>query len=577
MILDQIKTELEEFDNPITIVDNFEFSQKDTISRIYLYYNSKYETGEIDEDGDKKYFFNINRNPCDIATKGIDFDTKDITIQTASGGTPLMTWLLEKDLKFWLKDKNFGRILNRIFYELPIFGSVVLKIIKGGLYFVDLRNFVVEQTADSLDKADYIIEIHNYSPVEFRKVANARGWQHIEDTIAEARKSDNPFIRVYERYGEDPEDNYTFKRIIIADVGEDIEENGEVIPHTGYILDSEEISELPYREFHWEKIPGRWLGRGRVEMLFDPQIRVNEISNQQVKSSYWSTLRLWQTRDEGFGRNLLTDVHNGDVLNVESELTQIDMADRNLAYYGQEIARWLGNRDELAMSYDVIRGERLPSGTPLGSAQLAAGMVSAYFDQIRENIALDIKKLLYDVVIPQFMKENNAEHILRLTGEDLDKINELIVNQKARDALFDYIDREGRIPFRDEFEIIKTAIAERVKRGKEKLLKIGKNFYKDLKYKIDIVITGEAINTGIKAANLFAALQAITATPDLLTNPVKRKFFNRWLEQGGLNPVDFQAEIPAELPAPVQVKPAGGGVSRPASIAPAGAKIEKTI
>ena len=79
------------------------------------------------------------------------------------------------------------------------------------------------------------------------------------------------------------------------------------------------------------------MGIGRIEILFDNQVRTNEISNQQAKSSYWSTLRIWQTRDEGINRNLLTDVVNGEILNVESEVSQIDMSDRNLAYYNQEI------------------------------------------------------------------------------------------------------------------------------------------------------------------------------------------------------------------------------------------------
>ncbi len=562
-MIELIKKEIDEFENEsIEITEGFQFNQKETINQIYLYYNSKYLSGDIDDQGDKKYFFNITRNPCNVGTKAIDFDTKHIRILTAKGGNPLKTWFFERDLQFWFKDKNFGKVLNRIFYELPIFGSVVLKIINGKLYFVDLRNFIVEQSADSLDKANYIIEIHNYTPVEFRKIAQEKGWKNVEQTLDEFREMDEQFIKVYERYGEVEENGeYVFKRVILADVGKDIEENGEVIPHTGFVLDEEKIDELPYWEFHWEKIPGRWLGVGRVEILFDPQIRTNEISNQQVKSSYYSTLRLWQTRDEGIDRNLLTDVDNGEVLNVESEIVQIDMADRNLAYYSQEINRWLSNRDELTFSYDVVRGERLPAGTPLGSARLAAGMAGSYFDQIRENVAMDIKELLYRVIIPQFEKENRGEHYLRLAGEDLDKYNELLIEQKFQKELLRIIRRTGHIPYKEERELLRASIGERVKKGKEKLVKIAKGFYSDIKYKIDIVITGEALDTSIKAVNLFAALQAVTADPTLLTDPVKKKFFYRYLEQGGLNPIDFEPET--SPPSIETLGRAGGGVSRP--------------
>ena len=567
MILKTIKNEIEAFQaESIKIVDGFEFNQKSTIELIYLYYNSKYKSGDIDEQGDKKYFYNIGRVPCSVGTKATNFDTKHIRIQTASGGNPLKTWFFERDLKFWMKDQRFGKTLNRIFHELPIFGSVVLKVIDGKLYFVDLRNFVVEQSADDLSKANYIIEKHNYTPVDFRRVAKEKGWNNIEETIDAFREMGNePFIRVYERYGEVEEDGvYTYKRVIIADVGKDIEEGNEVIPHSGFILDEAEIDSHPYREFHWEKMPGRWLGIGVIEVLFDPQIRVNEISNQQVKSSYWSTLRLWQTRDEGVGGLLLGEQDNGRVLNVEADIKQIDMADRNLAYYQMEINRWLGNRDELTFSHDPIKGEQGASGVTLGATQLAASQAGSYFEQIQENVAMDIKNMLYDDVIPAFKKNNNTEHILRIAGEDLDELNSLIIDQSTKGRFLEYVARNNKIPSESEYEVLKTTVRKTIKKGKEKLVKIAKGFYDDVRYKIDIVITGEAMDTRTMAANLFAILQAITADPSMLQDPTKKKILFQYMEQGGLNPYDFDMSSEEAPGAPQLQGRAGGGVSKPA-------------
>jgi len=588
-MINTIKKEINEFETePIHIVDGFDFNQKETLRRIYLYYNSKYESGDMDDQGDKKYFYNIGRVPCNVGTKAVDFDTKHIRLQTAAGGSPLKTWFFERDLKFWMKDQKFGKTLNRIFQELPVFGTVVLKIIDGKTYFVDLRNFIVEQSADDLSKANYIIEIHNYTPVEFRRVAKEKNWERVEETMEAFREMDDVhFIKVYERYGEiEEEDNkgnksYSYKRIVLADVGKDTEDeySHKVIPHDGVVLNEKEIKTHPYREFHWEKIPGRWLGVGRIEVLFDPQIRVNEISNQQVKSSYWSTLRLWQTRDDGFDRNLSTDVDHGEVLNVESEITQVDMADRNLAYYNQEIERWLGNRDELTFSHDPVRGERGPSGATLGAMQIATAQAGSYFDQIRENIAMAVKDLLYEVIIPSFKNKNNTEHILRLAGEDLDELNALIVEQKSRNEFLDYVAREGKIPSKDQFDIIKAAIGESVKQGKEKLITIPKGFYEDIKYKIDIDIVGEAIDIRMRAANLWMALQAITANPTLLTDPTKKKFFYQFLEQGGLNPIDFEAGVSTPSVEQVAQEPkVGGGISKPViPTSPIGGEGQKQI
>ena len=275
-ILRQINDEKMSFENKnIQIVPGLLFNQKSTVEQIYYYYNSKFQTGEIDEDGDKKYFYNINKNPCKVFSKAIDFDTKNVKILTSGGGNPLKTWFMERDLKYWMKDKQFGKVLNRIFLELPIFGSVVLKAIKGNLYFVDLRNFIVEQSADTLEDANYIIEKHPYTVAGFRKSMKEIGVEQskIDETIKLYREMpDVKHIMVYERYGEvETNGKWEYRRVYIADVGVDQEDQmtHRTIPYRGIELKSDVIEENPYWEYHLEKIPGRWLGIGVVETLFD--------------------------------------------------------------------------------------------------------------------------------------------------------------------------------------------------------------------------------------------------------------------------------------------------------------------
>ena len=571
-ILTTIQREVEDFNTQkITIIDKLQFNQWETIKRIYYYYLSAFESGELDSQGDKKYFLNLVRNPCNVSTKAIDFDTKDINVLTAAGGNPLKTWFFGRDLKYWMKDKGFGKILNRIFFELPLFGSVVLKVIGGKPYFVDLRNFIISQNADSLDQSNFIIERHNYTPFEFKKIGLEKGWNNVQETLDSVRGTDsNKFVQVYERYGEVEEGGeYVYKRVVMAGrVGkttEDMEDN--VVQQNSLILDERAVDKHPYWEFHWEKIPGRWLGVGRVEILFDPQIRVNELTNLRVKSTYWTALRLWQTRDDGVQRNLLTDVVNGEVLNTEDPVTQVDMSDRNVQIYPAEINRWLSNRDELTVSYDVVSGARLPAGTPLGSAKLAAGMAGAYFGQIRENVALDVKDFLYEAILPQFEKDMTEEHILRIAGEDLDKLNKLLEIRELNNQIIEFIKKRGVIPPKGFIELKKVLIGEKIKNMKEKFVKIKKDFYKDIKYQIDIVITGEAIDTSVRASNLLQALQAVTADPTVLTDPAKRKIFYKYLEQGGISPIDIEPEVAQRglenLPQ-APTRGAGGGISAPA-------------
>lgn len=569
-----VNKEIEDFKTrPIQVVPGLTFNQYQMIRQIYFYYNSKFISGDIDEDGDRKFFLNINKNPCKVFSKAIDFDSKNIRLLTAGGGDPVKTWFMERDLKYWMREQEMGKILNRIFKELPIFGSVVLKIIDGKPYFVDIRNFVVDQTADTLDDANYITEIHNYTPASFRTAAKQMKWdtQKVEDTIKlYYEMKDTSHIRVYERYGDlsDKSGKYSHKRLFIADVGVDeFDQYGDItVRHTGVELSCEEFDGNPYWEFHAEKLPGRWLGIGVVETLIEPQIRQNELANLQTKTSYWSALRVFQTRDAAINRNLLSDVRNGEIINVDSEITQIDMSDRNLAFFNQEEQKWMRNRDELTFSYDVVQGERLPAGTPLGSANLAITQTLSYFEGIQENVALDVKEMLYKVIIPQFEKERTTEHTVRLVGQDLDQYIQMVKNELVFKEIVRQAATTKTLPSEAEKKAIEIAIGEAIKQEKEKLLTIPLNYYKDIKYDVDIDITGESVDTRVRSATLFAILQAITADPTMTTDPMKRKFLYTMGEDGGLNMADY-LDVPKESPdmmLPQEQKRAGGGVSAPA-------------
>lgn len=575
-ILRQINQEIQDFKSkPVQIVPGLTFNQYETLKQIFFYYNSEFMSGKVDEDGDRKFFLNIVKNPCKVFSKAIDFDTKNIRMLTTGGGDPLKTWFMERDLKFWMRDKQFGKVLNRIFRELPIYGTVVLKIVNGEPFFVDLRNFVVEPDKDCIDDMNYVTEIHNLTVPQFRKVGKEMKWDpsRVEKAIElyyQNKKSSH--IKLFERYGDVPQQetdgthSYSYRRLFIADVGEDTYDNyGRLeTEHAGVEMSNEEWNkETPYWEFHAEKVAGRWLGIGVVETLFEPQIRQNELANLQTKTSYWAALRVFQTRDGAINRNLLSDVRNGEVINVDSEITQIDMSDRNLAFFNQEEQKWMRNRDELTFSYDVVQGERLPAGTPLGSANLAISQTLSYFEGIQENVALEIKELIYKVIVPQFQKENSLEHNLRLVGQDLDQYIEMVKNELTFKEVIRVAVNQGKILTQEEVDALSIGVGEAIKQGKEKILTIPTSFYKDLKYDVDIDITGESVDTRVRSATLFAILQAMTADPTMTTDPVKRKFLYTMGEDGGINMNDY---LDVAVKTPEMMAPegrAGGGVSAP--------------
>src|SRR3990167_4274051 len=137
----------------------------------------------------------------------------------------------------------------------------------------------------------------------------------------------------------------------------------------------------------------------------------------------------------------------------------------------------------------------------------------SYFEQIQENIAMDIKEMLYKVIIPQFEKDNTTEHTLRLVGKDLDTFIAMVKNEMVLKEIIRQVTSGKPFPTSEERDAMEIAISESIKQNKEKLIKIPKGFYKDVKYDVDIDITGESIDTRVRQATIFAVLQAITADP----------------------------------------------------------------
>lgn len=574
-IVKKLQSEVDVFQNgePITIVDKFTFRQYDTVEKNIRLYNSKFKKGEFDGEGFRKYFRNIVRNPCTVSTKAVAFDVSDIQVTSAPGINPRKAWIADRDFKYWAKTKNLPLTMARVFHELPIFGSVVLKKVKGNWRFVDLRNLINEQQADSLDRAEYVIEQHFMTPEELAKT----NWDNKEEILEAWRASKKPYIRFFERRGEMPEsdiekggDSEKMVRgvyIVYIPETKTTDRFGQPVNGITAWKAKESLKDFPYREFHWEKIPGRWLGVGRVEINSDAQIRTNELTNLRVKSSYFSSLNLWQTRDTTIPKSLIREIANGDVLQVMSEITRVPTEERNLQAFGSEEQLWMQNRDEQSMTFDVVRGERLPAGTPLGSAQLAAQMASSYFDNIRKNIAASLKRFIAEDVFQDFLAENQEKHYVKLVGEDLDQWNALMQTEKTNLEILKFVTKHGKLPTQAQFDIMQAVLGERETERKEHSIPVtGKELYKDFDYEIDIVITEQLKKMQARAANMVTVLQSLQQDPELLTDPTKRNVFRQLLEAIGMNLSDVEPAQATKTPtvseaASQNIK--GGGISSP--------------
>lgn len=576
-IFSQIRKEQDDFmNNYISVVSGYSFNQYNTIKRIHLYLNSKYEDGTT-YMGREKLFFNIVLPPCEVATRMLNLDTKNIKLWPLSPKSNFSSWLLEKELKYWLKKSKMGRILNQIAEEAPRFGSIVLEKTKDGAEVIDLRRLILDPTVETINKSRFITTIHYMTPSELR----ATGWDNVE--LAIERFGDNdaqdtyedddgninkmestPYIKVHKRYGEVPqwwvddskqpgtkEGDKMVKSVFIVAGAEDLEMNkeGKVVGEMGLVLFKSKWSkEYPFKDFHYMKQKGRWLGVGIVEMLFDVQVRINELKNQKRISMELSSIHLFQTKDKSIVRNVLTDLTNGDLLISPNGIEPVSNEERNLPAFKDEENGYLQQVDKLSFAYEAIRGEP-EAQTTLGQTQIAVAAGTSVYAFKKENLAIFLQEFFNELVLPQLMKDLTAEHIMRFTGslQELQKLDEVAsevyANTKAKEMMF-----SGKAVTQEQQQMEKQkAIQEFRKLGESRFIKIKEAFYDDVEFEFDFIISNEQADPIKIATNIQSILTPLMQTYGL-DDPRVKVLFSKFAEHLGVNPAEMElAEMNSQM------------------------------
>jgi len=503
--------------------------QKDLYSLIDFYWMNKFKQGETDSNGMKKAFFNVVVPPSEVAMKLLDLDTKDVQVMAEEGQSYYPAWFFGKDLRIWMKDKKnkdgktFGQTLNNIVSKWPKYGHLLVKKAKDTIHLVPLQNVINQEDANCILESDLVIETHRYTPDQLRK----QGWDHTEEVIKKYKK--DGFINILEVHG-NVEGSEKYNYFIMPEGAR----NDEIM-----FFDKKNREDL-YRELKFDDIPGRAVGRGIAERLFESQIAKNQQENWLRSGQRWSSKHIFQTRDNTINKNLVTQIENGDILTVMDEVTPISVEERNLPAYGMLDNKWDRHIQEMTFSYSQVRGERPPAGTPLGTSILQTNLATQYYDIKREDLGMFLKDILFDWIIPGFKKQKIEKHAI-MAGEfeedELDKLRNLILTHRANKAVLKYIAKNMKIPSTKEAEILKAIEKEKI--DKSKHVEIPAKFYENLRYKIKILITNEQLDVASRMTTLQTILQIIGANPTILKDPRTRKVFYKMIDLAGFSPVDF--------------------------------------
>lgn len=511
-IVSQIQSELEDFNNSTVNIANpssdgsvstlsqkggYQFSQKDTINTIDLYYNSKFESGAIDSEGQKKYFLNICRFRQEVAEKQTDIDVKDFLFVPELDTAEYPAFFMTKAFRQWAKKNKYGKIINALNHDYSKYGSCVAKLVGDEIERVPLNTLRNQQNAECLEDASYVILEHK--GMSMSEVKKHKGWD-----LSGLDLNWNDTVDIFERYGEVPLSYYkkqTGGDYVEGDEKETVycmcivslkaKKNSK--EYEGNLLFIEE-TECPLREAHWTRVDGRWLGVGEIEKNFDNQIFRNMVVNMRRRGLLWSSKKIFQSTDTDISQNLIRNVKDGEVLKImpNGQITQVNMETRGLAEFEAASREIDLNADKTSFTFESASGESMPSGTPFRLGVMLSQAVASYFNLKKENFGLFMEDIVYDLLLPLFKKQNKKSHMLQFsaTEEGVEKLKKDLID------LWVYNDFKKRILNGEyaDLALIRASVEKQINERSNHWLEIPDGFYDDIKANVDLVITGESMN-----------------------------------------------------------------------------------
>lgn len=519
-IYGQLNKELADFFDNKTIIGGskyskakgYQYSQHETLQLIEFVGASKFEKGEKDSEGVPKIYLNNSVFRADVASKQMDIDTKNIVFIPDDFSSDIACTIYRRKFKRFAKDNGLGNTLNDMVEDYPFYGSLVIKKVGKRFEIIDLNKLRNQPDAKDLKSASYVIIEHEMKMWEAQAMPN---W----DLSGLDYKWDDD-ITVFERYGRVPARFF--------DPSADEKESIETVSFIAYdkkgkkvdsrLLFIEQIEEKPFLEVHWKKRKGRWLGVGVIEENFENQKARNAVFNMRMRSTLWSSKHIYQSSDESVGKNLVSEVRDGEVMYVTAggQITPVNVQSQGTNDFNTTEDTIEKNADQRAFTYEVMTGENMPSGTPFRLGVIMSESANSHFALKREKLAILIKQVIYDFVFPDFYKSISKESIEAIMHgeEDYQDLLDDVIKVKIGEFTKKLVFTEFRLPTPDEIEVFTNA----VQNAKGFEINVIKDELKDAKYSIDIVITGEAIDVNKKIETLTTQYQVMVQAGDPRAN-----------------------------------------------------------
>jgi len=567
MITQELEIIKKGYDKTIEIIEGLNYKQKDIIKMIEFYSNSKYLGGQKDELGRDKPFYQILNAICDVENSAKDLDTSDIQLTSDDNNHYLESFLLSKELYVWMKETNFAKVLNDMRDIHTRYGSLLVKKViskdKDGKKILKLempewKNVITDQV-DIINSP--IIETHYMTAKEIAD--KSKVWKNTKQILDKLKgQGYTKRVPVYEvngilpssfiqiQNGQKPTKTNEYTRQLYYIAGLPKEEktgNDDVF----IVLWWEENTEQIYKYLARKPKSGRAFGVGVFEEGEEAQIGTNDAILKQKRAMEYTTKVIGQTASKKLkGRNLLSETDDGTVLEIEDgkPVSAINLLPSGgLAQYNTLIDQWYSQLEKTTSAYGAQRGDNPMSGTPFRLQATLLQQSSSVFKVLQQEFGIFLTEIIEDWVLPFLTSKITQEHILAydFSPEELKEIDKKfsikMANQKAKEMIL-----SGKMISQEEYDSFVEGYDTFIKNTKSKrFIKIPEGFYKNLKAKVTVNITGEQRNKAATLESLNNILTIYASNPAMSSDPVASQLLAKIIELSGsgISPISITSAI----------------------------------
>jgi len=575
-----------------TISKHVQFNLLENLERIDAYANSKHISGDTDSLGREKPFFNIVTSAINIWYRATDIDRRDIRIKPTKLKDTTRAFIATQKLQQWMRDENFGKILNKWGRTLAKYGSSVLKFVeKDG----KLHPMVMNWNKIIVDAIDFdsnpVIEVLEYTPAQLRKqkgynqevVKSLLASLSARETRDGQKKDTNAgFIKVYEIHGELPksyltekesdEEKYVQQMHVMSYVETDTE--GE---YDDFCLAKGREQKSPYMITHLIEEEDRSQAIGAVEHLFESQWMQNH-SVKAIKDHLDLANKLiFQTADDTYvGQNALSAIETGDIL-VHADnkpITQINNSSHDITTYQNFATMWKSLGNEITGISEAMLGKTPNSGTAWRQTEAVLSESHDLFELMTENKGLHIEEMMRVFILPHIKKQlkDRKEIISVLDDHDIKQIDAQFIkmetDKRIKKEVIDSLVK-GELPVSMDVEATQESVQKELAEmgnmrsfvPSEMTDKQWDDYFDGFVWETEVEVTGEASNTQAHLTTLTTVLQTIATNPLVLTDPNAKMLFNKILSMtGAVSPIEMTTATPSTptLSTPATAPPTEG-------------------